>query len=134
MKKILSKALGWMRSIDPGFRELVYRVSVPLMPLLVYLGAVASTAQGELWLALVQALVGVGAGGLAWANTETSWRRWLYGVATSLSAILVALNVFDDAVAPLILTVVQAVLSSSVAATSAQRLAMEKVREDAHGA
>lgn len=130
MKNILSKALGLLRNIDPGFRELVYRVSVPVMPLLVYLGAVASTAQGELWLNLVQAIVGVGAGGLAWANAEATWRRWLYGTATSLSAVLVALNVIDVALAPLILTVVQAVLSTSVAATSAQRLAVQEAVSD----
>jgi uncharacterized membrane protein len=114
MPRSLAALLAWLAfAIDwlarPERRRWLYRVVVAVLPLLIAVNVVsADTAPA--WLTLVQALLGVTAGGLAWTLSEAAWRSWLYGIATAVSGLLVVLDVLPETTAPLILTVCQAVL------------------------
>lgn len=122
MPRSLAALLAWLAfAIDwlarPARRRWLYRVVVAVLPLLIALNLL-DPAEAPAWLTLAQALLGLTAGGLAWTLSEAAWRSWLYGVATSVSGLLIVLDVLPSTTAPLVLTVAQAVLGVTAGAVA----------------
>lgn len=122
MPRHLAALLAWLAfAIDwlarPERRRWLYRVTAAVIPLLIAVNLL-SAETAPAWLTLAQAILGLGAGGLAWTLSEAAWRSWLYGIATALSGLLVVLDVLPETTAPLVLTVVQAVLGVTAGAVA----------------
>lgn len=115
MSARLDNALTWL--LHPDHRRWLYRVAVAVGAAVLGLN-IATAGEVTAWLTLTQAILGLAAGGLAWSLSEAAWRSWLYGIATAVSGLLVVLDVLPETTAPLILTVVQAVLGVTAGAVA----------------
>lgn len=106
----LAAALAWL--LHPDHRRWLYRVTAAVIPLLIAVQLLTAD-QAAAWLTLVQAVLGLTAGGLALTLTSNAWRAWLYAIATALAGLLIVLDWLPSTTAPLLLAVVSAALSTA---------------------
>lgn len=108
MPRFLAVLVAWFADVDN--RRKVYETVRVAAPALAALGLFAP-AEINLWLVVVQAVLGLTAGVLGATKASVAWRWWLYTVTAAGSAVLVYRGVVDAGTVSLWLPVLAAALS-----------------------